>query len=188
MYPQAGKIFWSRKNIYCWYIVEKWFFVRIILYLWWIEMITKPEQKNGAIKRKHEIKHGVEAAKHQRCSSVWITFFKGPFIIYACIDSVMMWWNLLDCPIIPSFDACEWSGTMVKISQVSISSLLHIAPPAQPGQHRVLDMILEMIYWLSWQCWHPLYFTRASSHTTCRHAFNPPSHNLINGGPKFNCN
>ena len=32
-------------------------------------MITELEQKNGAIKRKHEIKHGVEAAvqHHSRC-------------------------------------------------------------------------------------------------------------------------
>ena len=68
--------------------------MRIILNFWWIEVITELKQKNGAIKWKHEIKHGVETLQqHQRRAGVWIKFFKGPFIIYACIDSTMMWWN-----------------------------------------------------------------------------------------------
>ena len=150
-----------------------------ILNLWWIEMITELEQKNGAIKRKHEIKHGVEAVQHQ-CWCMNYIFQRT--IYYLCMhrfsDDVMK--PELNCPIIPSLDACEWrSGTMVKsfpsFYQLSIT---HWCPRSARA---VCWTRSEMIYWLSWQCWHPLFLTCTSSHTTWRHAFNPPSHNLING-------
>ena len=174
MYPEAGKIFWSRKNINCWYIVGKIILcAQIILNLWWIEMITELEQKNGAIKRKHEIKHGVEAAvQHQsRCMN---NIFQRT-IYYLCMhrfdDDVMKPVELSHYSNFRCMRAASEVGQWWKVSQVSISSLLHIAPCAGAWTARS-----EMIYWLSWQCWHPL-------HTTWRHAFNPPaSHNLINGG------
>ena len=97
-------------------------------------MITELEQKNGAIKWKHEIKHGVETLQqHQRWAGVWIKFFKGPFIIYACIDSTMMWWNqrwIVPALFQVSMHASEELEQWWKVSQVSISSLLHITPCA----------------------------------------------------------
>ena len=134
MYPQAGKIFWSRKNINCWYIVGKMILcAQIILNLWWIEMITELEQKNGAIKRKHEIKHGVEAAvQHQsRCMN---NIFQRT-IYYLCMhrfdDDVM---KPVELSHYSNFRCMRASGVgqWWKVSQVSISSLLHIAPCAGP--------------------------------------------------------
>ena len=117
---------------------EKWFFVRRLFSicdgLKWLQNWSRKMERLNENMRSN-------TGWRQQCNispGVWIIFFKGPFIIYACIDSTMMWWNQLNCPIIPIFDACErvkWDRQWWKVSQVSISSLLHIAPCAGPGQH-----------------------------------------------------
>ena len=86
---------------------EKWFFVRRLFSIcdglkWLPNWSRKMERLNENMRSN--------TGWRQQCNispGVWIIFFKGPFIIYACIDSTMMWWNQLNCPIIPIFDACE---------------------------------------------------------------------------------
>ena len=130
------------------------------------------------IRRKAPREHAGSAAWFPIVQCWCMNYIFQRTIYYLCMhrfsdDDVMK--PELNCPIIPSFDACEWrSGTMVKsfpsFYQLSIT---HWCPWCWTRA--------EMIYWLSWQCWHPLFLTCTSSHTTWRHAFNPPSHNLING-------